>query len=132
MDERFAALDRAAAAVGARTPDAVEERIAALQDELRDDEAAAQGRAPRPAAARSPATSPRRPRSSAPGSRSSAAALTSTSIDELKGFAKDIRGSLPSGVIALGLDADEPQLFVTVSDDLVARGIAAGPLVQRP
>ena len=27
------------------------------------------------------------------------------------------------------LDADEPQLFVTVSDDLVARGIAAGDLV---
>ena len=33
-------------------------------------------------------------------------------------------------MIALGLDADEPQLFVTVSDDLVARGIAAGSLVQ--
>jgi alanyl-tRNA synthetase len=37
---------------------------------------------------------------------------------------------LPSGVIALGLDADEPQLFVTVSDDLVARGLSAGALVQ--
>jgi alanyl-tRNA synthetase len=32
-------------------------------------------------------------------------------------------------VVALGLDADEPQLFVTVSDDLVARGISAGDLV---
>ncbi|HEY5629849.1 MAG TPA: DHHA1 domain-containing protein, partial [Candidatus Limnocylindrales bacterium] len=52
------------------------------------------------------------------------------SIDELKGLAKDIRGSLPSGVIAVGLDADEPQLFVTVSDDLVKRGLAAGALVQ--
>ena len=51
-------------------------------------------------------------------------------MDALKGFAKDVRGALPSGVIALGLDADEPQLFVTVSDDLVARGIAAGSLVQ--
>ncbi len=29
----------------------------------------------------------------------------------------------------LALDADEPQLFVTVSDDLVARGISAGDLV---
>ena len=37
---------------------------------------------------------------------------------------------LPSGVIALALDADEPQVFVTVSDDLVARGIAAGDLVR--
>ncbi len=51
-------------------------------------------------------------------------------MDALKGFAKDVRGALPSGVIALGLDAEEPQLFVTVSDDLVARGIAAGSLVQ--
>jgi alanyl-tRNA synthetase len=33
-------------------------------------------------------------------------------------------------VIALGLDADEPQLFVTVSDDLVGRGIAAGDLIR--
>jgi len=33
-------------------------------------------------------------------------------------------------VIALGLDADEPQVFVTVSDDLVARGISAGDLVR--
>src|SRR4029077_12511712 len=36
MDERFAALDRAAEAVGARTSDALEERIAALQAELRE------------------------------------------------------------------------------------------------
>jgi alanyl-tRNA synthetase len=47
----------------------------------------------------------------------------------MKGAAKDLRGVLGSGVIALGLDADEPQLFVTVSDDLVARGISAGELV---
>jgi alanyl-tRNA synthetase len=52
-------------------------------------------------------------------------------MDALKAFAKDLRGSLPSGVIAVGLDADEPQLFVTVSNDLILRGIAAGPLVQQ-
>jgi len=33
-------------------------------------------------------------------------------------------------VIALGLEGDEPQLFVTVSDDLVDKGVAAGALVQ--
>ena len=48
----------------------------------------------------------------------------------MKGAAKDLRGLVPSGVIALGLDADEPQVFVTVSDDLVDRGIAAGDLVR--
>ncbi|MEW6223756.1 MAG: alanine--tRNA ligase [Chloroflexota bacterium] len=129
MDERFAVLERAAAAVGARTPEAVPERIAALQDELRETKrrlkagVAGDGR-PKPGdlAARAEEV--------APGVRFVGAALDLDSVDALKGFAKDVRGSLPSGVIALGLDADEPQLFVTVSDDLVARGIAAGPLVQ--
>ena len=36
------------------------------------------------------------------------------SMDALKAAARDVRGALGSGVIALGLDADEPQLFVTV------------------
>jgi alanyl-tRNA synthetase len=48
----------------------------------------------------------------------------------MKGAAKDLRGILGSGVIALGLDGDEPQLFVTVSDDLVSRGLSAGDLVR--
>jgi alanyl-tRNA synthetase len=37
---------------------------------------------------------------------------------------------LGRGVIALALEADEPQLFVTVSEDLVARGVSAGDLVR--
>jgi alanyl-tRNA synthetase len=48
----------------------------------------------------------------------------------MKGTAKDVRGVLGSGVIALGLDDEEPQLFVTVSEDLVGRGISAGDLVR--
>jgi alanyl-tRNA synthetase len=52
------------------------------------------------------------------------------SIDAVKAVAKDLRGILPSGVIALALDGDDPQLFLTVSDDLVARGLAAGELVR--
>ncbi len=48
----------------------------------------------------------------------------------MKGVARDVRGLVPSGVIALGLEADEPQIFVTVSDDLVERGVNAGTLVQ--
>ena len=50
-------------------------------------------------------------------------------MDALKAAARDLSGVLGSGVVALGLDADEPQLFVTVSDDLTARGISAGDLV---
>jgi alanyl-tRNA synthetase len=59
-----------------------------------------------------------------------AAAGAWESIDELKAAAKALRGILGPGVIALALDADEPQLFVTVSEDLVGRGVAAGDLVR--
>jgi alanyl-tRNA synthetase len=57
-------------------------------------------------------------------------ALDSGTMDELKAYARDVRGALGSGVIALALDVDEPQLFVTVSEDLVSRGFGAGELVQ--
>ncbi len=130
MDERFAALDRAADGASAPgRPRRVEERIAALQTELRETKRRLRegGAAATPEARRSRRAG-RGARSTASGS--SAPSLDLESIDALKGFAKDVRGALPSGVIALGLDADEPQLFVTVSDDLVARGIAAGSLVS--
>ncbi len=129
MDERFAVLERAAEAAGARTPEALAERIDALKDELRDAKrrlkagGAAGGRA-------KPAELAARAEEVAPGVRFIGWTGDLESIDALKGFAKDIRGAFPSGVIALGLDADEPQLFVTVSDDLVASGVAAGALVQ--
>ena len=128
VDERLAALDRAAEAVGARTPDALEERIVALQTELRETKRRLRegGAAARP----KPGDLAARAEELGPGVLFVGATLDLESMDALKGFAKDLRGSLPSGVIALGLDADEPQLFVTVSDDLVARGIAAGSLVQ--
>ncbi len=128
VEDRFALLERATVAVNARGPEAVEERIAALVDELREAKrrlragVAAGGR---PKLGDLAATA----EEVAPGVAFLGAVLDLDSIDALKGFAKDLRGSLPSGVIVVGLDADEPQLFVTVSDDLVARGIAAGPLV---
>ena len=66
----------------------------------------------------------------APGVRLVAHAAPFESVESMKAVAKDVRGLLQSGVIAFGLEADEPQLFVTVSDDLTARGISAGALVQ--
>jgi alanyl-tRNA synthetase len=50
-------------------------------------------------------------------------------MKDLQSFARALRAELGDGVIALALEADEPQLFVTVSDDLVARGVNAGALV---
>jgi alanyl-tRNA synthetase len=126
--ERGETLERVAEAVGAQTLDAVEDRVAALQEELREAKrrlkaGAAQG-VPQPTdlAARAEEV--------APGVRLVAASIPYDSMEALKGAAKAIRQALPSGVIALILDADAPQLFVTVSDDLVDRGISAGDLVK--
>ena len=128
LRDRTDRLERVAAAVGAINLDAVEDRVSALQDELR----AAKQRAkagsgsglPRPAELAAGAESIR------DGRRAVIAALPAASLDELKGLARDTRAALDSGVIALALDADEPQLFVTVSDDLVAAGVSAGDLVR--
>jgi alanyl-tRNA synthetase len=50
-------------------------------------------------------------------------------MKELQSFARELRAALGSGVIALALEADDPQLFVTVSDDVAGRGISAAELV---
>jgi alanyl-tRNA synthetase len=125
---RLATLERATEAAGAISVDALPDRIATLQADLREAKrrlrAGAGGTVPRPAELAGRTTEP------APGVRLAAFAGPYESIDAMKSAAKDVRGLLPSGVIALGLDADEPQVFVTVSDDLVGRGIAAGDLVR--
>jgi alanyl-tRNA synthetase len=126
--ERLETLERATDAAGATSAEALPDRIATLQDELRDTRRRLReggGAAlPRPAELAASAEEV------APGVRLVARAAPYDSIDTLKGAARDVRGVLGSGIIALGLDADEPQVFVTVSDDLVARGIAAGDLVR--
>ena len=127
LDARVALLERAGDQAGAQTLDALPERIAALQEELREAKrrlkAGASGGLPTPAALAATA------REVLPGVRLVSASAPFESIDALKGVAKDLRALLGSGVIALALDDENPQLFVTVSDDLVARGLAAGRLV---
>ncbi len=128
LASRLETLTRAAEAAGAISTDALPDRIAVLQDELREARrrlrAGPAGGLPRPAELAGRAVEP------APGVRLVAYAGPYASIDALKSAAKDLRGLVPSGVLALGLDAEEPQVFVTVSDDLVQRGIAAGELVR--
>ncbi|MBA2719493.1 MAG: alanine--tRNA ligase [Chloroflexi bacterium] len=131
LRSRTDALAAAAEAVGAQTVDVVADRIRVLQDELRETKrrlkaGAATGGGGLP----KPADLAGRAEEVAPGVRLVAFAGPYESIDTLKAASKDLRGIVESGVIALALDADEPQLFVTVSDDLVARGIAAGDLVR--
>ena len=127
---RLEALDAAAAAAGAQTAEQLPDRIRALQDELREARRrlkAGSGGAP---ALPKPGELAAAAEEVAPGVRIVTHVGPYPSIDAMKGTAKDIRGTLGSGVIALGLDDEEPQLFVTVSDDLVARGLSAGDLVR--
>jgi alanyl-tRNA synthetase len=127
VDERFEALERVAEAVGAQSAETVADRLAGLQDELRETKrrlkAGAGAVVPKPGELAATAIEV------VPGVRLVAAAIPAESMDALKATARDLSAVLGSGIIALALDADEPQLFVTVSDDLIARGISAGDLV---
>jgi alanyl-tRNA synthetase len=128
LSQRMALLAAASEAAGARTIDALPERIALLQDELR--ETRRRLREGGGAALPKPGELAARAAEVAPGIRLVSFAGPFESIDQLKGVARDVRAVLGSGVVALALDADEPQVFVTVSDDLVARGVNAGDLVR--
>ena len=126
--ERLDILRRAGGAAGATAIETLPDKVAALQDELKD----ARRRARAGARGAVPATADLAGMASeaAPGVPIVTFAGPFESIETMKAAARDLRGQLPSGVIALGLEADEPQLFVTVSADLVERGIQAGSLVQ--
>jgi alanyl-tRNA synthetase len=125
--QRHDALEHISEVIGARSIDAIGDRIAALQADLRETKrrlkAGAGARLPKPSELAAMALEV------APGVRLVAAVVPFDSMDGLKASARDLSAVLGSGVVALALDADEPQLFVTVSDDLVARGISAGDLV---
>jgi alanyl-tRNA synthetase len=127
MRERLETLDRVAENLGAQSVDRVQERVGALQQDLREAKRRAReggGGVPKPTelAARAEEV--------APGVKAVIATLPYESMDALKAASKDVRVALGSGVIAMFLDADAPQIWVTVSDDLVDRGLSAGDLVK--
>jgi alanyl-tRNA synthetase len=125
--ERLATLDRVAERLGAQSIDRAEDRAVALQDELRETKRRLReggGSVPKPAELVA------RAEEVAPGVRLVAATIPYESMDALKTASKEVRAELGSGVIAMFLDAEPPQVWVTVSDDLVARGLSAGDLVK--
>jgi alanyl-tRNA synthetase len=127
LRERLALLDRIAESVGATAVDAAPERVAALQEELRETRRrlrAGGGGLPKAAVLAA------RAEEVAPGVKLVALAHAFESPEQWKAFVKEIGGALGSGVIAVAFDADAPQIFVTVSPDVVARGISAGELVK--
>jgi len=126
--DRMDALERVRTAVGAKSLDAIEDRIAALQEELRATRQRL--KAGGTSAGLPTPTNLAGAAETIGGRRAIVAAIPAGSLDEIKGLARDTRAALGGGVIALVLDFDEPQLFVTVSDDLVAGGVSAGDLVR--
>ena len=125
--ERLDVLERAAETAGAQSLEALPDRISALQEELK--EAKRRLKAGGGAGLPKPGALVETVQEIAIGVRLVAASLPYDSMDALKAAARDISGLLGSGVVALVLDAEEPQLFVTVSGDLVDRGFSAGELV---
>jgi len=125
--ERLALLDRVAESLGATSVEAAPERVAALQEELREARRRLRaGGSGLPKAA----DLVERADEVSPGVRLVAHAGSFESPEQWKGFVKEIRALLGSGVIAVAFDAESPQIFVTVSPDLVDRGISAGALVK--
>jgi alanyl-tRNA synthetase len=126
---RGEALERAAAAVGALTPDALPDRIAALQAELRD--AKKRLKAGGGAGAGIPRPGDLQDRvESYDGVSLVTLAAPFESTETMKGYAKDLRSAVGANVVALALDGEEPQVFVTADETAVAKGISAGELVK--
>jgi len=123
---RLALLDEATTEAGARDVDSLTDRIHELQERNRELER-------RLRAGAGGTTQPgqlARTAQSIDGTRFVAYAAPFDSMKDLQSFARAVRAELGDGVIALALESDEPQLFVTVSDDLVSRGVSAGALVS--
>ena len=121
-EERFALLEAAITAAGAQTQDQLVSRIESLK---------AQKKA-RPATGLVP-TAQAAVKTAEVLHKGAFVSMMGgfRSMDELRAWAKEVRASMKSGVIAAGLDDPEkPQLFVTVSDDLVEQGLDAGELVK--
>ena len=119
VSQRLAILDQAADVAGVKSLDQLPARIT----DLKSKGGRVQGVSTMPASQLAQLAQ------SVDGTRFLAYAAPFESMKDLQSFARALRAELGLGVIALGLEADEPQLFVTVSDDLVKRGVSAGALV---
>jgi alanyl-tRNA synthetase len=123
-EERFRLLEAAVATAGAQTPEQLTARIEELRERARTSRQGSASLVPTAQAAA---------RAAELLQKGALVAYTGgfRSMDDLKAWAKEVRSTLGSGVIAAALEDDEqPQLFVTVSDDLVAEGVSAADLVR--
>ena len=126
---RLELLDKAAEAIGAKSIDAVPERIAVLQAELKEarrklrDGGGSSNGLPKPGDLRDSVES-------FDGVSLVTLAAPFESTEAMKGYAKDLRSALGANVIALALDSDEPQVFITADEIAVGKGVSAADLVR--
>jgi alanyl-tRNA synthetase len=129
LRDRVAVLERAAEAVGASSLEAVPDRIAALKEELAGLRRRLRGgdvggtAIPKPSDLRDRVES-------YDGLSIVTLAAPFESSDAMKGYARDVQSALGANVVALALDAEEPQVFVTADETAVAKGVSAGELVK--
>jgi alanyl-tRNA synthetase len=122
-EERFRILEAARAAAGAQSAEQLVSRIEELKEKGKGTRAVT-GRVPTAQAAARAAELLQR-------GRLVAHKGAFQDMEDLKAWARDVRRTLGSGVIAAALaDDEQPQLFVTVSDDLVEQGVDAATLVR--
>jgi alanyl-tRNA synthetase len=126
---RLDLLDRAADAAGATSIESLPDRITALEGELR--ETRRKLREGGGGASGLPKPGDLRDRvESFDGVSLVTLAAPFESSEAMKGYARDLRSALGANVVALALDSDEPQVFVTADETAVAKGISAGDLVR--
>jgi alanyl-tRNA synthetase len=128
LRERSDVLDQAAEVLGAQTPTAVADRARGLQEELRDSRrqlraGGGSGGVPKPGELRDRVET-------FDGVSLVALAAPFVSSEAMKGFAKELRSALAPNVVALALDADAPEVFVTADETAVGKGLSAGDLVR--
>ncbi|HEY8867920.1 MAG TPA: alanine--tRNA ligase [Candidatus Limnocylindrales bacterium] len=128
LRERSDLIDEATEVLGAQTPAAVPDRARSLQEELREARrrlraGGGPGGVPRPGELRDRVET-------FDGVSMVALAAPFESAESMKGFARDLRSALAPNVVALALDAEAPEVFVTADETAVARGLSAGDLVR--